>query len=90
MARVKNQPIKNQISFLDCVNEIDTISEDEISDEMQTKSYAKSATKAVSIQSLNIVKALYEDTETTNWEDLFDGFDKLYAITFSSGIDFVK
>lgn len=90
MAKIKNQPIKNQISFLDCVNEIDTISEDEISNEIQTKSCTKSATKAVSIQSLNIVKALYEDTETTNWEELFDGFDKLYAITFSSGIDFVN
>ena len=30
------------------------------------------------------------DTVETHWEDLFDGFDRLYAITFSSGIEFVN
>lgn len=32
----------------------------------------------------------YADTVETNWEELFDGFDRLYAITFSSGIEFVN
>lgn len=33
---------------------------------------------------------VYADTVETNWEELFDGFDRLYAITFSSGIEFVN
>ena len=54
---------------------------------------ANKTTKAkanISTQTLKVVKALYTDTVETNWEDLFDGFDRLYAITFSSGIEFVN
>lgn len=45
---------------------------------------------SISTQALNVVKAVYADTVETNWEELFDGFDRLYAITFSSGIEFVN
>ncbi len=38
---------------------------------------------------LDVVKAKFIKTERTDWGALFDGFDELYAITFSSGIDFV-
>lgn len=54
---------------------------------------ANKTTKAkvsISTQALNVVKAVYADTVETNWEELFDGFDRLYAITFSSGIEFVN
>jgi len=57
------------------------------------KRVANKTTKAkasISIQTLKVVKAVYTDTVETNWEDLFDGFDRLYAITFSSGIEFVN
>lgn len=57
------------------------------------KRVANKTTKAkasISTQTLKVVKALYTDTVETNWEDLFDGFDRLYAITFSSGIEFVN
>ena len=37
---------------------------------------------------LQVVKAKFLKTESTDWVELFDGFDELYAITFSSGIDF--
>ena len=37
---------------------------------------------------LQVVKAKFIGTESTDWVELFDGFDELYAITFSSGIDF--
>ena len=37
---------------------------------------------------LNVVKASFIQTEQTTWEELFEGFEELYAITFSSGIDF--
>ena len=57
------------------------------------KRVANKTTKAkasISTQTLKVVKAVYTDTVETNWEDLFDGFDRLYAITFSSGIEFVN
>lgn len=39
---------------------------------------------------LNVVQAEFKDIHMMNWEDLFKGFDKLYAITYSSGIDFIS
>lgn len=38
---------------------------------------------------LDVVKMEYVGAETVEWKELFDGFDKLRAITFSSGINFV-
>ncbi len=38
---------------------------------------------------LDVVKSEFIRTERTDWGTLFDGFNELYAITFSSGIDFV-
>ena len=38
---------------------------------------------------IDVVKMEYIGAETTNWKALFCGFDKLYAITFSSGVNFV-
>lgn len=57
------------------------------------KLVANKTTKAkasISTQALSVVKAVYADMVETNWEELFDGFDRLYAITFSSGIEFVN
>lgn len=57
------------------------------------KLVANKTTKAkasISTQALSVVKAVYADTVETNWEELFDGFDRLCAITFSSGIEFVN
>ena len=42
------------------------------------------------IKKLNVVEAEFKNIHTMNWEDLFVGFDELYAITYSSGIDFVS
>ena len=39
---------------------------------------------------LEIVKASFITTGSFSWEDLFDGFDDLCVITYSSGIQFVK
>ncbi len=41
-----------------------------------------------SMSKLDVVKAKFIQTERTDWGTLFDGYDELYAITFSSGIDF--
>ena len=38
---------------------------------------------------LDVVKMKFSGVETMSWQDLFSGFDTLYAITYSSGIDFV-
>ena len=72
-------------------------SEDTGNSEGQTdkpfKLVANKTTKAkasISTQALSVVKAVYADTVETNWEELFDGFDRLYTITFSSGIEFVN
>ena len=39
---------------------------------------------------LKVVHATFNFSEKHNWADLFSGYDELYAITFSSGIDFVN
>jgi hypothetical protein len=40
-------------------------------------------------KSLDIVRADFIETVSLSWEELFDGFDILYAITYSSSIDFI-
>ena len=39
---------------------------------------------------LSVVKADFIEAQTVNWEDLFEGFDEMYAITYSSNIDFIS
>jgi len=38
---------------------------------------------------LQVVKSTFVTNERLNWNQLFEGFDEIYAITYSSGIDFV-
>lgn len=38
---------------------------------------------------LHVVKSSFITDERVNWSKLFDGFNEIYAITYSSGIDFV-
>ena len=42
-----------------------------------------------SANKLDVVQMQYIGAESIEWKNLFSGFDKLYAITFSSGINFV-
>ena len=35
---------------------------------------------------LDVVKSKFIGVELLSWEDLFEGYDELYAITFSSGL----
>lgn len=39
---------------------------------------------------LKVVNAKYINTVSTNWKNMFEGFDYLYGITFSSGIQFME
>ncbi len=39
-------------------------------------------------ETLEVISCQYISNSRITWQDLFDGFDELYVITFSSGIDF--
>ena len=39
---------------------------------------------------IDIVRAEYLSATKMTWKELFDGYDELYVITYSSGIDFVS
>ena len=47
------------------------------------------SSKSSGSKKLEVVKMVYDHAETMGWEELFSGFDHLYAITYSSGIDFL-
>ena len=34
---------------------------------------------------LQVVKSQFIESQSVSWQDLFEGFDEIYAITFSSG-----
>ena len=44
---------------------------------------------APTISKLDVVKAEFLEVQTLTWEELFTGFDKLYAIVYSSSVDFI-
>lgn len=44
----------------------------------------------ITSKKLDIVKMEFIEAESMSWIDLFKGFNKLYAITYSSGIGFVN
>lgn len=59
---------------------------------METKTIfdlAEEEGKAIDAGHIEVVFADYNRSETTTYEELFDGFDELYAITYSAGIDFI-
>ena len=46
-------------------------------------------TELKSTSNLDVVKMEFGEVESVSWQELFSGFDILYAITYSSGLDFV-
>ena len=46
-------------------------------------------TELKSTNNLDVVKMEFGEVESVSWQELFSGFDTLYAITYSSGLDFV-
>ncbi len=38
---------------------------------------------------IDVVRMSFLEAATVSWESLFEGYDRLYAITYSSGIDFI-
>lgn len=57
---------------------------DSSEDEQNLFSNAKSSGSKIDVVRMDFVEA-----QSLKWEELFDGFDKMYAITYSSGIGFV-
>ncbi len=51
--------------------------------------FSASQDAGVGLRKLDVVRAEYVGSETVTWEELFDGYDSLKAITFSSGVSFV-
>ena len=45
--------------------------------------------KAINAKKLDVVKLVFDHAESMTWQELFSGFDHLFAITFSSGINFL-
>jgi hypothetical protein len=43
-----------------------------------------------STNKLEVVKLDYIEAQALTWEELFQGYEKLYAITYSSAIGFVS
>lgn len=39
---------------------------------------------------IDVVRLRFESAETMSWQELFEGFDSIHAITYSSGIGFVS
>ena len=46
-------------------------------------------TELKSTSNLDVVRMEFGEVESVSWQGLFSGFDTLYAITYSSGLDFV-
>lgn len=51
---------------------------------------APEQTEIVKSGSLHVVHAEFVQDESVNWKELFEGYDELYGITFSSGIQFME
>lgn len=60
------------------------------SQQMTLFDIAPSEMEAKSSGLLEVVKAEYKENTKVGWHELFDGFDELYGITFSSGIRFTE
>ena len=59
-------------------------------DDMQMLSLFDIAEKTEPTKKLNVVKAAFKEAIPMNWDDLFKGYDEIYAITYSSSIDFIS
>lgn len=74
MARLTNETIaETQLSLFDLTNSENT-------EDRSTSGISKG---------IDVVKLDFITAETTTWRDLFSGFSKMHAITFSSGINFI-
>ncbi len=59
-------------------------------DDIQELSLFDTTEDTESSKKLRVVEAEFKRVYTMNWIDLFKGYDELYAITYSSNIDFIS
>lgn len=59
-------------------------------DQMNLFDVMPTASATQSIKQLHVVKASFLEAQNVTWQELFEGYDELYAITFSSGIQFMS
>ncbi len=65
------------------------MSENLFSDQLNNGQITLETVKPFSNGNIDVIKMEFLEAETMSWRSLFEGFDKLYAITYSSGIGFV-
>lgn len=58
--------------------------------EMQELSFFDIVDEPEKSDKLSVVEAIFKNVKKMDWEELFNGYDELYAITYSSGIDFIS
>lgn len=61
-----------------------------IDDTVQEISFFDEIEETTSTKKLNVVEASFKGVVSMNWEDLFNGYDEIYAITYSSSIDLIS
>ncbi len=59
-------------------------------DDVQMLSLFDIEEEAETNKKLNVVEATFKKAIPMNWNDLFKGYDEIYAITYSSGINFIS
>ncbi len=59
-------------------------------DQMSLFDFAPKEMEASLDGKLKVVKAEFKNVVNTDWSELFEGYDELYGITFSSGIKFME
>ena len=57
---------------------------------VQEISFFDAIEESEAAQKLEVVNASFNGVVSMNWEDLFKGYDEIYAITYSSSIDFIS
>lgn len=57
-------------------------------DQLSLFDIAEVSEKLDNTKRLQVVKSQFIETQEVSWQELFDGFDEIYAITYSSGIQF--
>ena len=59
------------------------------SNEQQLSLFETNEPEKTVLKKIEVVRLSYISSESVTWQELFDGYNELFAVTFSSGINFV-
>lgn len=62
----------------------------DIGEQMSLLDYMPEQVEKTESGKLQVVNAVFEGITKGNWKDLFEGYNELFCITFSSGIQFIE